>query len=309
VLLSAAEIPAERAMIKRLFGKREGSAPRDREHSIEDLIVLERFEEAIERLQARVKAHPKDLHSHLRLADVLARTGQGAKALDEYLLVADSHTEDGFYDRALALLNRLARGGAEGNEEVLVRIARLERMKSLERSRVRAVEGLLSSQGDADPLARISPVEAQQVWTSVATSSLVKVLPGDQLKRLFSGSAITLWEKGETIAERDSGIERMFLVVRGQVEAYLRIPDGRDFQVRVLGQGDLFGERALLEHKPWPASYRAMEPTRLLRIDRAGLTKAMTGNPDPRQLLEALRSQKHDAAVASAAEKLLTSTD
>ena len=35
--------------------------------------------------------------------------------------------------------------------------------------------------------------------------------------------------------------------------------------------------------------------------------KALTGNPDPRQLLTALRSQHHDRDLAAAAEKLLTS--
>jgi hypothetical protein len=35
----------------------------------------------------------------------------------------------------------------------------------------------------------------------------------------------------------------------------------------------------------------------------------MVGNPDPMQLLEALRSQRHDREVAAAAEKLLASPD
>jgi hypothetical protein len=99
---------------------------------------------------------------------------------------------------------------------------------------VLAIEGLLSGHEDQDPLARLSPIEAQQIWESVAASDLVKKLGGEQLKRLFAGAALMVWEKGELVAERGSSIERMFLVVRGQLEAFVSTPDGKVHQLRVL---------------------------------------------------------------------------
>lgn len=293
-------------MLKKLFGKRDSSAPQEVEHSIDDLIVLERWDEAIGRLEARVKANPRDLHAQLKLADVLQASGKGAKALDQYLLVVDSYTEEGFHDRALALLNKVSRN-APGDEQIQLRLARLHRIRELEHSRVLAIEGLMSGQEGQDALSRLSPVEAQQIWSGVANSDLVRRLGGEQLKRLFTGAALTVWEPGEVVAERGSSIERMFLVVKGQVEAIVAVPDGRSFQLRVLTHGDLFGERALLEHKPWPATYRVVERARLLRIDKAGLERSLAGNPDPRQLLDTLRGQRHDREVAAAAEKLLAS--
>lgn len=293
-------------MLKKLFGKRETSASPEPEHSIDDLIVLEKWDEAIQRLEARVKANPRDLHAQLKLADALGNAGKGAKALDQYLLVVDSFAEEGFHDRALALLNKLART-SPGDEQIQLRIARLHRMKELEHSRVLAIAGLMSGQEGQDALSRLSTVEAQQIWNSVASSDLVRRLGGEQLKRLFAGAALTIWEPGELVAERGSSIERMFLVVKGQIEAIVALPDGRTLQLRVLTTGDLFGERALLEHKPWPATYRVVERARLLRIDKAGLERSLAGNPDPRQLLETLRGQRHDREVAAAAEKLLAS--
>jgi hypothetical protein len=293
-------------MFKKIFGKGGEPAREEPDHSIEDLIVLERWDDAIEALQARVKTFPRDFHAHLRLADVYARTGKSAKALDAYLLVADSYTSDGFHDRAIALLTKVARQ-MPANEEIAARLQRLQRLKELEQSRVLAIEGLLSSQEDQGPLDRLSPLEAQQIWESVAASDLVKKLPSEQLKRLFSGAALAIWEAGEFVSERESEIERMFLIVKGTVEAIVIGDDAKPVQLRVLTTGDLFGERSLLEHKPWAASYRVVERARLVRLDRAGLEKAMTGNPDPMQLLEALRSQRHDREVAAAAEKLLAS--
>lgn len=293
-------------MLKKLFGKRERSAPEGVEISVEDLIVLERWDEAIERLEARVKAAPADLHSHLKLADVLAAAGKGARALDQYLFVADTFTQQGFHDRAFALLTKVTRL-APADEQIAGRLQRLQRLKDLEHSRVLAIEGLLSGQQDQDPLARLSPIEAQQVWESVAASELVRRLPGDQLRRLFAGAALAVWEPGELVAERESGIQRMFLVVKGKIQAFVTLADGRQVELRQLAVGDLFGERSLLEHRPWPATYRVLERARLLRIDKAGLEKALVGNPDPRQLLETLRGQRHDREVASAVEKLLAS--
>ena len=293
-------------MLKKLFGKGESSTQAEGELTVEDLIVLERWPEAIERLQARVKANPRDLHAHLKLADVYAGANQGRKALDQYLLVADTYTEEGFLDKAVALLSKISRL-APADDSIQLRLSKLQRLKELEHSRVLALEGLLTGQADQGPLSRLSPIEAQQIWQTVAGSDLVKLLPGEQLKRLFAGAALTVWESGEVVGERQSQIERMFLVVRGQVEAIVALPDGRTMQLRVLKPGDLFGERALLEHRPWPATFRVLERARLLRIDRAGLEKALTGNPDPRQLLDALRSQHHDRDLAAAVEKLLAS--
>lgn len=294
-------------MLKKLFGGRSTGAPAERDLSIEDLVVLERYPEAIERLEARVKSMPRDLHSHLKLAEVYTLSRMGAKALDQFLFVADSYTDDGFYDKSLALLSKISRL-ASGDETVLARIHRNQRLKGLEHSRVMAIEGLIYAQAAHSPLERSSPVEVQKVWQGLAVSKLVESLSGEQLKRLFSGSAITQWSAGEVLAERGSAIERLFVIASGQIEAVLVDPaSGREVQVRTFGAGDVVGERVLLEHKPWPATYRVTERALLLRVDRAGLEKSMAGLVDPRSLLEALRAQHADRDVAAAVEKLLAS--
>ncbi len=290
----------------KLFGRSGGSAKQSGP-SIEDLVVLERYEEAIELLEARIKTNPRDLHSNLRLAEVYAQAGKGPKALDRYLFVADSYSEDGFYDKALALLAKLSRL-APADDTLTAKIQWLQRMKNLEHSRAGVIEGLLQGDMKRSPLERTSPVEAQRVWQGLAKSKLVQYLPPDQLRRLFRAVAIQDWDEGELLAERGSEIERMFVVASGTVEAFVMPPEtGGKLQIRTFSDGDMFGERALLEHKPWPASYRVIQRARVLRIDRAGLEQALAGNPDPRALLEALRQQRADADVAAAAAKLLAS--
>lgn len=289
-------------MLKKLFGK-SAPVPATHELTIEDLVVLERYEEAIERLEKKTHDNPNDLHSHLRLAEVYAQVGKGAKALDEFLFVADMYTDDGFYDKALAQLTKVSRL-APGDDTVRAKMQRIQRLKDLEHSRVLAIEGLVQAQSQQDPLARTSPVEVERIWQGLASTSVVERLSGDQLKRLFAGCALWTAEEGREIAARGSRDEFLLILITGAAEAVFTAPDGQRFQLRQFGPGDIFGERSLLEHKPWPATYRVTERAKFVKVGAPGLQGAMTGNPDPRSLLDALRSQRSDQAVAFAVEKL-----
>ncbi len=289
-------------MLKRLFGK-PAAEPASYELTIEDLIVLERYEEAIERLEKKTHDNPNDLHSHLRLAEVYAQVGKGAKALDQFLYVADMYTDDGFYDKALAQLTKVSRL-APGDETVRAKMQRIQRLKDLEHSRVLAIEGLVESQREKDPLARTSPVEVERLWQGLASTAIVERLSGEQLKRLFAGCE--LWPAAEraVIAQRGEREEFLLILITGGAEACVTTPDGQHFQLKQFSPGDILGERSLFEHKPWPADYRVLERSKFIRVLPAGMERALTGNPDPRALIDALRSQRHDAAVAAAVEKL-----
>ena len=49
----------------------------------------------------------------------------------------------------------------------------------------------------------------------------------------------------------------------------------------------------------------AREPVTALVLTRPGLEKALQGNPDPRALLDALRSQRNDQELALMVRRLL----
>ena len=291
-------------MLKKIFGKSGANTP-VHELSIEDLIVLERYDEAIERLESRVEDNPNDLHAHLRLAEVLSQVGKGARALDQYLYVADMYTDDGFYDKAIALLGKVARLIPD-DDSVRQKTARIQRLKELEHSRVMAIEGLVESQKGQSPLARVSPVEVEKLWQALESTSIVERLRGDLLKRLFSGCEPWTCERGTVIARRGALDEFILIVVSGSVEARFEAAPGRSYALRTFFAGDLFGERALLEHQPWPADYTALERSKFVRVSKEGLERAMQGNPDPRAMLDALRAQHCDLDVAKAAQRVVS---
>jgi len=109
--------------LKGWFG---GSKQPQQEYTIDDLIVLERYEEAGDRLRAKLKTSPQDLHSHLKLAEVYAQLQQYDKAIDEFGFVADEYAGDGFYDKGLALLSKAAKL-APLDPSLRARIDRLQR--------------------------------------------------------------------------------------------------------------------------------------------------------------------------------------
>ena len=99
--------------IKSWFGgggsKQEQKQQADQDYTIDDLIVLERYDEACDRLKARLKLNPADLHMHLKLAEVYAGLKQYDKAVTSLEAVIDSRKETANLYAQLAILAAAAK--------------------------------------------------------------------------------------------------------------------------------------------------------------------------------------------------------
>jgi len=277
-------------------GKGKGS----KEYTIDDLIVLERYEEAADRLREKLKANPQDLHSHLKLAEVYTELRQLDRAVDEYAFVADEYAQDGFYDKGIALLSRASKL-APNDASLRERIDGQQREKSMDHVRVLAIEGLRQAGGQVDGT---SALELQRLWHNLAPSPLVQTMPGEQLKRLFAAMQLHRLEAGTGIAQEGSQEPFLLLIARGAVAANMALATGAVTLVREFGPGDVMGEAALLERGAWPADYQVAEAATVLQLTRAGLEKCLVGQSDPRGFLELLRGQHLDREVAAAVKVL-----
>jgi CRP-like cAMP-binding protein len=287
--------------LKSWFGGKQ-KAPQ--ELTIDDLIVLERYEEAESRLLAKLKTTPNDLHSHLKLAEVYTQLKHHDKAVDEFEFVAEEYASDGFYDKGIALLSK-AMKLAPLDQSLRLKVDKFQREKSMEVVRSLALEGLRAAGGQR---AGTSALELQRLWHNLANSTVVQHLPGEQLKRLFSSMQLVHFEAKEVVAEEGSREAFLLLLVRGVVETYVpNVPGGREMTLRSFTSGDIVGESALLERGAWPAFYRANEPTTALRLTREGFEQALVGNTDPRGLIEVLREQHNDRDVAATLRRLRAS--
>lgn len=285
--------------LKKWFG---GGSEADGERlEVEDLIVLERFDEAEARLEERLRIHPDDARSRQRLGELHLLMGRLDEGQEEFGQAAETYARAGFHDRAVAVLRQLQRR-MPGDPGVAARIRRFEEMRRLSQ----LGEQLLAvvEKASTSPAARLTRPEFERFWQEFRTSPLVDALGAQQLCRLLAAARLERFPEGREVAGARRPESRLLLVCAGQIAAEVRSEGRAAAEVRRFGVGDLVGERVLLERRPWPAAYRAVDAVAVFVLDREGMARALTGNPDPRGLINGLRSQGHDAMVALSVRKL-----
>ncbi len=288
------------AFKKKWFPGREKSQSTEPTVTIDDLIELQRFDEAEDLLRAKLKANVNDLHAQLKLADLYRRSGRGAKAVDEYVSVADAYAADGFFDKATALLYKVVKL-APGHEKVPLKIEALRQAKRLNRRREIVIEALQSGTRAGRT---VSAFKVQRMWRDLSDCPLIQRLEEDRLRRLFEALDLVEIQPGQILAEKNERMEKMFVIAEGMVEAVAVLPNGTETAIRGFSPGQMIGDRALLEHQPWPTVYRAGSASFVLELDQKGLARALQGDPDPRQFLDALREQRNDQEVVWSIQKL-----
>ncbi len=278
----------------------KGSKPQesDPRADIEDLITLGELDEAERLLRVRLKSYPSDIHSRLRLAHVLMKQKRQRDAVEEYLVAAESYARDGFFDKASALLRKIAKL-APANENIHLKIEALQKAKALDRRRELIVSAILESGPRTDGGKTVSTLQLQQLWTGLCKSSVIDQLTDDQVVRLALAGEITRLDEGVELVARDGELEELLILSRGEVEARVTLKGGEETTIRSFTNGDVIGDRALLEHRSWPARYVVTKRTTALKLTPVGLAEMLAGETDPKGFLDTLRQQRHDHDVVS----------
>ena len=96
---------------------RERSRKDQDTESIDDLILQGRLTRAQQFLELRVAENDQDVHSHIKLAELLAGKRKTEDALRNYLRAAQLLSEDGFFDKSLALLKTRAQARGQRHQQ------------------------------------------------------------------------------------------------------------------------------------------------------------------------------------------------
>lgn len=94
------------------------------------------------------------------------------------------------------------------------------------------------------------------------------VAPEDRVA-LAKAAALRTYRRGETIVEQGQPGEAFYVIVKGRVAVAIVAPDGREVVLNSLGEGDHFGEMALLDDAPRSASVIAQEKSELAILSRS----------------------------------------
>jgi CRP-like cAMP-binding protein len=115
------------------------------------------------------------------------------------------------------------------------------------------------------------------VWNggvAVSPESLLAQVPvfsalsRQDIEALASRARHWTYAKGEIVFHREDPGATLHIIERGRVRVVLASPEGEEITLAVLGEGDFFGDIALLDGGPRSATVIAAEPTQTVAISR-----------------------------------------
>ena len=110
-------------------------------------------------------------------------------------------------------------------------------------------------------------------------SSIFSVLSSDELMVLADLSIGRNLEADEFIFREDDDPERFYVIAEGSIKVIKHSSLGKEFIIAFFGPGEMFGEVAVFENKPYPASAQAVVRTRVLGIRRDDFLAFLSEQP------------------------------
>jgi CRP/FNR family transcriptional regulator len=97
------------------------------------------------------------------------------------------------------------------------------------------------------------------------------------LSKLVVGHA---FKAGEFVFWEGDGPAHFYVVASGRVKVFKHSSLGKEFVVAFFGAGEVFGEVAVFEERPYPASAQAISDTEVLGIGKDKFLAFLSGHPE-----------------------------
>lgn len=102
------------------------------------------------------------------------------------------------------------------------------------------------------------------------------------------------FERGTIVVRKGDPGDKMYVIASGRVEVISENPQGERSRLAVLGQGDFFGEIALLENKPRLATVETLTPCRMLVLETADFEALLHDLPEMREKIQAVVRKREE---------------
>jgi CRP-like cAMP-binding protein len=136
--------------------------------------------------------------------------------------------------------------------------------------------------------------EVKDLIALLSKCDLLRHLPPDDIEDILPLVQTRTVNRGDTLFHVGAPGDALYIVGRGSVEV---LPAGADVAtqpIAVLGEGQVFGEMALLTGGPRTATVRAAENSQLLEIEKACFEQLMRCDP---HLAKAVERLSHERAI------------
>lgn len=145
------------------------------------------------------------------------------------------------------------------------------------------IEAVLAEAPAAVSPRAATPKISSPLFADFSEGDLVAVIQGLELATYGPGDILIL--------EGDPGTS-LFVITSGVVRAFVRQPDGKNKQVREMGEGSFFGEIAVLSGKPRTATVTAKTPVEALILERKTLDNICKTHPSVRTTLQKFAAER-----------------
>ena len=121
--------------------------------------------------------------------------------------------------------------------------------------------------------------DLQEIHSTVRNFEIFRYLSDEELNALIAAAESLTFEKGEKIIGQGEFSEDFFSVIDGSVGVSIADVDQEEMFITRIGVGDVFGETAIFVKEARTANVTALEPTRVLRIERKKMIGYIAANP------------------------------
>lgn len=138
----------------------------------------------------------------------------------------------------------------------------------------------------------------RQILDKLSVIDLMVSLPPDELRRVVSDIEKRRFTAGELICHEEDPCDALFLIESGTVHILPHSENGETREVVILGEGEAFGEMALVTGVPAIKRAEAVEDTVVWEIHKDDFNEVVAVSPGLRDTIEGLATAHHAGEVS-----------
>jgi CRP/FNR family cyclic AMP-dependent transcriptional regulator len=104
-------------------------------------------------------------------------------------------------------------------------------------------------------------------------------LPDEDLAQVENHGSIKTYRKNTIVINQDDESDSLYVILSGSVKVFISGEDGREVVLNQKGEGEYFGEMALIDRQPRSASVLTLQPSRFMIISRTDFMQCLSRNP------------------------------
>jgi len=124
--------------------------------------------------------------------------------------------------------------------------------------------------------------------------------PTDILDRLAAGTKLVTLGKNDSLAQKGSQLEHLYVMVSGMVRLFIPLPNACERVVALVGPGESLGEACLVLNEACPFNVVAGRPSHLLAIDAHLFRRELNQNHELAKQTMELIARRHLEALRDA---------